>query len=67
MTTEISKPFWASKTLWVNLIALAAAISTAFGVDLGLNPETQVAVVGTVMSVVNIILRLVTKAPVSVS
>ena len=67
MITEIAKPFWASKTLWVNLIALAAAISTAFGVDLGLNPETQVAVVGTVMSVVNIILRLVTKAPVSVS
>jgi len=65
MTTEISKPFWASKTLWVNLIALAAAVSTAFGVDLGLNPETQVVVVGTVMSVVNIILRLVTKAPVS--
>ena len=49
------------------MIALVAAISTAFGVDLGLNPETQVAVVGTVMSVVNIILRLVTKAPVSVS
>lgn len=67
MITEIAKPFWASKTLWVNLIALAAAISTAFGVDLGLNPETQVAVVGTVMSVVNIILRLVTKTPVSVS
>ena len=65
MTTEISKPVWASKTLWVNLIALAAAVSTAFGVDLGLNPETQVVVVGTVMSVVNIILRLVTKAPVS--
>ena len=65
MTTEISKPFWASKTLWVNLIALAAAVSTAFGVDLGLNPETQVVVVGTVMSVVIIILRLVTKAAVS--
>ena len=65
MTTEISKPFWASKTLWVNLIALAAAVSTACGVDLGLNPETQVVVVGTVMSVVNIILRLVTTAPVS--
>ena len=67
MTIEVSKPFWASKTLWVNLIALAVVVSTAFGVDLGLNPEAQVAVVGTVMSVVNIILRLVTKAPVSVS
>ena len=49
------------------MIALAAAISTAFGVDLGLNPEAQIAVVGTVMSVINIVLRLITKAPVSVS
>jgi hypothetical protein len=67
MTTEIPKPFWASKTLWINLIALVAAISTAFGVDLGLDPEAQIAIVGTVMSVINIVLRFVTRAPVSIS
>ena len=67
MTTQIPKPFWASKTLWVNFIALVTAISTAFGVDLGLNPETQVAIVGTVMSVVNIVLRFVTEVPVTTS
>jgi hypothetical protein len=67
MTTEIPKPFWASKTLWINLITLVAAISTAFGVDLGLDPEAQIAIVGTVMSVINIVLRFVTRAPVSIS
>jgi len=65
MTT--AKPFWASKTLWINFIALVAAISTAFGVDLGLNPEAQIAIVGTVMSAMNIILRFVTKAPITTS
>jgi len=59
-----TKPFWASKTLWVNAIALVAAISGAFGIDLGLDPETQTAIVGAVMSVVNIVLRFVTKSAV---
>jgi hypothetical protein len=59
-----TKPFWASKTLWVNAIALVAAITGAFGVELGLDPETQTAIVGAVMSVVNIVLRFLTNAPV---
>jgi len=67
MTTATAKPFWASKTLWINFIALVTAISTAFGVDLGLDPEAQIAIVGTVMSVVNIVLRFVTEAPVTTS
>jgi hypothetical protein len=65
MTME--KPFYASKTLWTNIVMLVATVSTAFGLDLGLNPEAQVAIVGTVMSVVNIILRFVTRAPISTS
>lgn len=58
-----AKPFWASKTLWVNFIALIAAVTGAFGIDLGLDPEAQAAVVGAVMGVVNIALRIVTRAP----
>jgi len=63
-TTMETKPFWASKTLWVNAIALVAAISGAFGMDLGLDPETQAAIVGAVMSIANIVLRFVTKSAV---
>jgi hypothetical protein len=54
-----------SKTLWVNLVALIASLSTAFGVDLGLDPETQVALVGGILTVVNIALRLTTTQGVS--
>ena len=60
-----NKPFWASKTLWVNAIAVLAALTGAFGMDLGLDPETQLAVVGAVMGVVNIVLRFLTKSTVS--
>jgi len=60
-----SKPFWASKTLWVNAIALVAAVTGAFGVDLGLDPETQTALVAAIMSVVNIVLRFTTRSAVT--
>lgn len=58
-----SKPFWASKTLWVNLVAVIAALSGVFGGDFGLDDETQTAVVGAIMGVVNIVLRFMTVAP----
>ncbi len=60
-----AKPFYASKTLWVNLVAVAAALTGAFGIDLGLDPETQVTVVAAIMGVVNIILRFTTKSAIS--
>ncbi len=60
-----SKPFWASKTLWVNVFALVASVTGAFGLDIGLTPEAQTSIVGGVMAIVNIILRLVTKAGVT--
>lgn len=59
-----SKPVWASKTLWVNLVAIVAAVTGALGFDLGLDPETQIAVVGAVMGFVNIALRFMTKSAV---
>ena len=63
----MTKSIWASKTFWVNIIALLATLSTAFGFDLGLTPETQIAVVGVVMSVANIILRLISESKVTVT
>lgn len=60
-----TKPFWASKTLWINFVALVAAITGAFGLDIGLDPEGQTAVVGGVMAFVNIVLRFVTKSGVA--
>ncbi len=59
---EPKKPFYASKTLWVNLIAVVAAVTGAFGMDLGLDPESQAGIVGAIMAVVNIVLRFTTKS-----
>lgn len=61
---EESKPWWASKTLWANLIALAAAVGGTFGLGI-IDEETSAALVGGVMAVVNIVLRIVTKGPVT--
>ncbi len=62
-----AKPFWASKTLWVNTLAAIAAFAGVFGLDLGLTAEVQTQIVVGVMAVVNILLRLVTSSAVRVS
>ena len=50
-----TKPFWKSRTLWTNVIAIVALILEA---QLGkvLTPETQIGILGAI----NIILRLIT-------
>ena len=60
-----TKPWWASKTIWVNAVAFVAAVTGAFGLDLGLDPEQQTALVGGIMAGVNIALRIVTKSAVT--
>lgn len=59
------KPFWASKTLWVNGLALIAMIAGVFKLDIGLDAETQAQIIVGVMAVVNVILRLVTSTGVA--
>ncbi len=61
----VPKPWWASRTIWANLIGFVATMTIAFGIDLGLDAETQTALVGGVMAVINMILRFITKAPVT--
>jgi hypothetical protein len=56
----MSKKWYLSKTLWVNAIAIAALIAQA---QLGfvMSGEEQVAI----LAVINLILRVVTKEPLS--
>ena len=58
-----SKPFWASKTLITNFVAVVAAVATTFGLSVGV--ELQAEVVAVVMGVANIALRFVTTKPLS--
>jgi hypothetical protein len=63
----MEKQWYESKTLWVNLVALIAAVTGAFGLDLGLDPEAQTSIVAGIMSIVNIILRFTTKTHIAKS
>lgn len=54
------KHWWASKTIWANVVALAATLAGVAGLDLGLTPEVQAQIVAGIMTVVNIGLRFVT-------
>jgi hypothetical protein len=56
--------WFASKTLWVNVVAALATLAGVFKLDLGLTPEVQATVVTTILALVNIALRLVTKTAV---
>ncbi|KKL62861.1 hypothetical protein LCGC14_2180920 [marine sediment metagenome] len=54
------KPWYASKTIWANIMAFAGTMGLIFGVDLGLTPEVQAQIVAATMAVVNVVLRLIT-------
>lgn len=60
----MGKAWYASKTIWANVVAFAATVGTIAGVDTGLTPEVQAEVVAAVMAVVNVALRLVTGEPI---
>lgn len=57
--------WFASKTLWVNVVAAVATLAGVFKLDLGLTPDVQATVVTTILALVNVGLRLVTKTPVT--
>ena len=58
------KSLWKSKTFWFNLLALVVVIATAFGfADFQPSPEVeQIGMV--VITIVNLLLRFMTKEPV---
>jgi hypothetical protein len=56
MSKEVNKVWWKSKTLWVNVVALAAMLIQAnYGFIIA--PEEQIAII----TLVNLLLRAITK------
>jgi hypothetical protein len=62
----MTKSIFASKTIWVNGLAFIAAMGAALGLDLGLDSATQTEIAAGGLAIVNVILRLFTKKPVTV-
>jgi len=54
----MEKSLFQSKTFWANIIALGATVATAFGFEI--TEEQQGTLIAGVMTVVNIVLRMVT-------
>lgn len=62
-----SKPIMQSKTFWVNMITAIAGIVTSLGAsDLIADNPQYAGIAATVIGVVNVILRLMTKTPVTI-
>jgi hypothetical protein len=53
------KPFWKSKTVWINLLTAMAAIAT------GIAEMLTAGEVVTLMAITNIVLRFVTKSKIN--
>ncbi len=56
---EQTKSWWASKTIWINLLALCGSIALAYGMD----EASWVEISTTALAVVNLGLRFVTGSP----
>lgn len=60
----MAKPWYRSKTLWFNAIAIVGIILNAiYGIEM--DAELQASVVATIIAGINLILRITTKQPIS--
>ena len=58
---RISKKWYASKTLWINLLSMTSILAQTYYKTDVLPPEVQVSL----LAVINIVLRTVTKNPIN--
>lgn len=59
----LDKPFWQSKTLWVNVATLAVAVLTALSGQADVIPPEAMPYIVGALSVANLVLRYLTKQP----
>lgn len=52
-----SKKWWESRTVWVNLAAIVAAITAYFGAPIYIDPELAMTLYPLILGIINLILR----------
>jgi len=61
----MEKRFWQSKVFWFNVVALIVVVAGAFGFG-EFSPDPEVVEYGVVVvTVINLVLRFVTKVPIT--
>lgn len=58
------KNWYESKSIWAQVVAFIATMTTLFGIDLQLTPEVQTAIAAGVQAIVAVVMRFVTKDPI---
>ena len=60
-----SKPWYTSKTLWMNALATIGIFAGAFSIDLGLDAKTQSELSLGILAVVNMALRVISSTKIT--
>lgn len=55
--TPCCKKWWESRTVWVNLTAIVAAITAYFGAPIYIDPELAMTLYPLILGIINLILR----------
>lgn len=61
----MGKSLFSSKTFWAQIVGFLAIVAAGFGIDLGLTPETQATIAAGLWAAVNVVIRVITKEPIS--
>lgn len=59
------KKWYQSKSIWVQIVGFLASMAAAFGFDLGLPPEQQMAIATALWSIAGVVVRFKTSSEIA--
>ena len=59
----VGKEWWQSRTVWVNILAIATSIGATIGFNVPITPEMAMILYPIILGAVNLVLRSITKKP----
>ncbi len=61
------KPFWKSKTFWVNVLTLVISALTMIAGSETIDPQVVAIITGIAIPILNVVLRFVTNEPIGLT